>query len=147
MSRQIVQGRKTYSLAQQSPFDCYNYNWTINIRQDLPTPAATRHARPAETCQDPLRPTDIHWHLPTPTNTRRQSTPSNTGKYPLKDSWRGAVNLLRCNMKACYPFWQMRNMEFLQFRVKSEVTDDLRFFCMWLNSLYMYTGNLNISYH
>ena len=147
MSRQIVKDRKTYSQDQQSPFLAV-LKLIVIITTEPTTSAKTCRHRTRLATPDPPKPAKTHWHPLTLANTQHHpSTPANTGKYPLMDSWRGAVNLLRCNMKAFYPFGQIRNMEFLQFRVKSEVTDDLRFFCMWLNSLSMYTGNLNISYH
>ena len=39
---------------------------------------------------------------------------------------------------------ELGNIECLQFGLKTELSDDLRVFCMWLNNLSLYTGGWNI---
>ena len=43
------------------------------------------------------------------------------------------------------PFRQIQNIECLHFRLKTEMSDELRVYCMWLNNSSVYTGYLNIS--
>ena len=47
-------------------------------------------------------------------------------------------------LPAIGPYRQILNFEWLHFRLKSELSDEIRVSCMWSNNLSEHAGDLNI---
>ena len=47
-------------------------------------------------------------------------------------------------LPAFLPLRQIWNIEWLQYRLKSELSDDIKVCCLWLDNLSVYAGDLDI---